>query len=143
MANSLDYMPNLNKIMCEGSTEFTHYYVSTGLCCPSRATILRGQYCHNTKILDNGDLYTFLGGGFNKWTIASYLGSYEIILCGKYLKGYGTLHVLEGWDHWHGMTHMAYFGPCFSNNGKLFKTPKTTYQTDYIQDKTLNKQWDN
>lgn len=159
-ANSLDYMPNLNKIMREGGTEFTHYYVSTGLCCPSRATILRGQYCHNTKIWDNGDLNndTFLSGGFNKWlnlsletsTIATLFkaGGYETKLCGKYLNGYEdkhASHVPEGWDHWHGMTYYAYFGPHFSDNGKLIKTSKTTYQTDYIRDKALefiNKQRD-
>ena len=151
-ANSLDYMPNLNKIMREGGTEFTHYYVSTGLCCPSRATILRGQYCHNTKIWDNGDLnnLTFLSGGFVKWmnlsletsTIATLFkaGGYETKLCGKYLNGYddkSASHVPEGWDHWYGMTKMAYFGPHFSHNGKLAKTSKTTYQTDYIRDRGL------
>ena len=145
-------MPYLNKILREGGTEFTHYYVSTGLCCPSRATILRGQYCHNTKIWDNGDLNndTFLSGGFKKWmnlsletsTIATLFnaGGYETKLCGKYLNGYEdkyASHVPEGWDHWHGMTDVAYFGPHFSDNGKLLKTPKTTYQTDYIRDQAL------
>ena len=159
-ANSLDYMPHLNKILREGGTEFTHYYVSTGLCCPSRATILRGQYCHNTKIWDNGVLNndTFLSGGFEKWmnlsletsTIATLFkaGGYETKLCGKYLNGYGdhyASHIPKGWDYWHGMTGMAYFGPHFSDNGKLVKTPKTTYQTDYIRDQALefiNNQWD-
>ena len=151
-ANSLDYMPHLNKIMREGGTEFTHYYVPTGLCCPSRATILRGQYCHNTKIWDNGDLNndTFLSGGFVKWmnlsleasTIATLFkaGGYETKLCGKYLNGYHDTfasHVPEGWDHWHGMTDVHYFGPHFSDNGKLIETPKTTYQTDYIRDQGL------
>jgi arylsulfatase A-like enzyme len=56
-ANSLDsqYMPRLNKLFRNEGMEFHNYYVSTGLCCPSRATILRGQYCHNTKIWDNGE----------------------------------------------------------------------------------------
>ena len=159
-ANSLDYMPYLNKILRQGGTEFTHYYVSTALCCPSRATILRGQYCHNTKIWDNGDLNnsTFLSGGFKKWmnlslessTIATLFkaGGYETKLCGKYLNGYddpSASHVPEGWDHWHGLTKVAYFGPHFSDNGKLLITPKTTYQTDYIRDQALefiNKQRD-
>jgi len=151
-ANSLDYMPHLSKIMREGGTEFTHYYVSTGLCCPSRSTILRGQYCHNTKVWDNGDLNneTFLSGGFEKWqqldleksTIGTLFkaGGYETKLCGKYLNGYSdsrASHVPPGWDHWHGMTDTAYFGPHFSVQGKLVITPKTTYQTDYISDVAL------
>ena len=152
-ANSLDYMPRLNKLMREGGTEFTHYYVSTGLCCPSRSTILRGQYCHNTKIWDNGDLNnrTFLSGGFKKWqqldleksTIGTLFkaGGYETKLCGKYLNGYDdgqASHVPPGWDHWHGMTDTAYFGPHFSVQGKLLKTPKTTYQTDYISNQAVS-----
>lgn len=67
-AHSLDYMPKLNKLLREEGTEFLNYFVPTGLCCPSRATIIRGQYCHNTKIWDNGDLNnaTYLSGGLKK-----------------------------------------------------------------------------
>jgi len=130
-ANSLDYMPRLNKIFREGGTEFTEFYVSTGLCCPSRATIFRGQYCHNTEIWDNGDLNndTFLSGGFEKWvqldleksTIATLLkaGGYETMFCGKYLNGYSDTyvkHVPVGWDHWLGMTRTSFFRPHFSVN---------------------------
>ena len=152
-ANSLDYMPKLNKLLRNEGMEFVNYFVPTGLCCPSRATIISGQFCHNTKIWDNGDLnnQTHLSGGFKKavseglekHTIATQLkaAGYETFLIGKYLNGYSdsqASHIPEGWDHWYGMTDTAYFGPHFSAGGKLLKTTKDTYQTDYIGAQALS-----
>ena len=152
-ANSLDYMPKLNKIMRQEGMEFLNYFVTTALCCPSRSTILRGQYCHNTGIWDNGDLNndTFMSGGFEKWiatnlekvTVGTIMqeAGFETFLVGKYLNGYEderASHVPKGWDHWHGMTKTAYFGPHFSDNGKLVKTPKEVYQTDYISNHSIH-----
>ena len=33
---------------------FSNFFVDDSLCCPSRASILRGQYVHNTGVLNNG-----------------------------------------------------------------------------------------
>lgn len=100
MANSLDYMPKLNKLLRHEGMEFANYFVPTGLCCPSRATIISGQFCHNTKIWDNGYLNnkTYMSGGFKKAmseglearTIATQLkaAGYETFLIGIYLNGY-------------------------------------------------------
>ena len=124
-AYSLNYMPRLGKLFREEGTEFANYFVPTGLCCPSRSTIIRGQFCHNTKIWDNGDLNnsTHLSGGFEKvvaegledTTIATLLhaAGYETFLIGKYLNGYedaNASHVPQGWDHWYGMTDTAFYG---------------------------------
>ena len=148
-ANSLDYMPKLNTILRQGGMEFVNYFVTTALCCPSRSTIIKGQYCHNHGIWDNGDLNnkTFFSGGMKKAidsnlekeTVATLMkaAGYETFLIGKYLNGYGDSyadHVPPGWDHWHGMTSTAYYGPHFSIDGKLFKADKDTYQTDYISE---------
>ena len=146
-AQSLNYMPKLGKLMRQEGTEFSNYFVPTGLCCPSRSTIIRGQFCHNTKIWDNGDLNnsTYLSGGFRKWiaeglentTIATLLrdAGYQTFLIGKYLNGYEdneASHVPVGWDSWYGMTNTAYYGPHFSQQGKLLVTSNDTYQTDFI-----------
>ncbi len=44
--------PNIGKLASEGPT-FENAFVSDPLCCPSRATILRGQYAHNHRIVGN------------------------------------------------------------------------------------------
>lgn len=155
-ANSIDpsIMPRLNRLFREGGMEFPHYFVSTGLCCPSRSTILRGQYCHNTKIFDNGNLNnsTYRSGGWQKFvetgleaeTIATLLQSagYETAMIGKYMNGYDLnhknagLYKPPGWDHWMGLLKYAnFYGPIFSVDGKrILKTNKTVYQTDFIRD---------
>ena len=152
-ANSLDYMPKLNKLLRKEGMEFVNYFVTTALCCPSRSTIIKGQYCHNHGIWDNGDLNnkTFFSGGMKKVietnmekeTIGTLMkeAGYETFLIGKYLNGYNNglaNHVPPGWDHWHGMTSTAYFGPHFSIDGKLFKADKDVYQTDYISKNAMD-----
>ena len=152
-AKSLNYMPRLGKLMREEGTEFANFFVPTGLCCPSRATIIRGQYCHNTKIWDNGDLNndTYLSGGFTKvlaedlesTSIATLLqdAGYETFLVGKYLNGYVDQwadYVPVGWDHWLGMTDVVYYGPHFSEQGRLLVTSPDTYQTDFISNVSRN-----
>ena len=159
-ANSIhpSIMPKLNRLFREGGMEFPNYYVSTGLCCPSRATILRGQYCHNTKVFDNGDFNnsTYQSGGWSKFldtgleeeTIATLLQSagYETAMIGKYMNGYNLydekagLHKPPGWDHWMGLLKcFNFYGPIFSEDGKrILKTNNTVYQTDFIRDWALD-----
>ena len=159
-ANSIDpsVMPRLNRLFREGGMEFPHYYVPTGLCCPSRATILRGQYCHNTEIFDNGNLSnsTYQSGGWSKFvktaleeeTIATLMQSagYETALIGKYMNGYdlyhkkAPFHKPKGWDHWMGLLKcMKFYGPIFSDNGKrILRNNNTVYQTDFIRDWALD-----
>ena len=158
---SLEYMPRLNKLLREEGMEFLNCFVPTSLCCPSRATILRGQYCHNTKVYDNGGLSnsTYLSGGYEKFvaeglessTIASQLkeAGYETFLLGKYMNGYGShyTHVPDGWDHWYGMfkatdtgfdTSTMYYGASFSVDGQLLITSHDTYSTDFISNASLS-----
>src|ERR671919_3229315 len=47
LLGSLDFMPAVrNQIGAQGLT-FTNDFVPLSLCCPSRASILTGQYAHN------------------------------------------------------------------------------------------------
>jgi N-acetylglucosamine-6-sulfatase len=41
-------MPNLQSKVIDRGVAFDEAYVSTPLCCPSRATFFKGQYPHNT-----------------------------------------------------------------------------------------------
>src|SRR5215210_3520576 len=51
--NTLKHMPNIKSLLSDKGTTFDNAFVTNSLCCPSRATILRGQYTHNHQILSN------------------------------------------------------------------------------------------
>ncbi len=107
-------MPNLKSQMIDQGLFFSRFYLNIGLCCPSRAAILRGQYAHNTGIFGNappnGGFETFYNNGSTKEssTVATWLhnAGYKTVLMGKYLNGYpntaSATYVPPGWDEWYG-----------------------------------------
>lgn len=47
---SLDYMKSVqNELMAKG-TSFSNHFATVSQCCPSRASLFRGQHAHNTNI---------------------------------------------------------------------------------------------
>ncbi len=109
-AASVEFMPALKSLIADEGASFANYFVTFALCCPSRATVLRGQYTHNTQIFGN----TLPDGGFQKFrdtgaeesTAAVWLQSagYRTILIGKYLNGYPAgdfTYVPPGWSEWY------------------------------------------
>jgi hypothetical protein len=51
--DDLEAMPLVKQLLVDRGVTFANAYVNVPLCCPSRATILRGQYSHNTKVYGN------------------------------------------------------------------------------------------
>jgi N-acetylglucosamine-6-sulfatase len=47
------YMPKTRSLLRERGMGFRNAFVSHPLCAPSRATIMRGQYSHNTGVWSN------------------------------------------------------------------------------------------
>src|ERR1039457_6871380 len=43
----IEHMPRLNKLLVGQGISFENYFSTVSLCCPSRTSILRGQYAHN------------------------------------------------------------------------------------------------
>ncbi len=94
-------------------TSFANALVTTSSCCPSRASLFRGQYAHNTGLVSNlnedpgGGARFFRESGLEKRTLATLLQGegYETWFAGKYLNGYADAggwegEVPPGWDHW-------------------------------------------
>jgi N-acetylglucosamine-6-sulfatase len=48
------YMPKTSSLLGDKGMRFERAFVSLPVCCPSRATIMRGQYAHNTGVWGNG-----------------------------------------------------------------------------------------
>ncbi len=103
----LHSMPGVRRAITDHGLQFTHAMVSVSLCCPSRTTILRGQYAHNTKVLtnggSNGGFETAYRYGDERSTLATWLRrrGYDTALIGKYLNGFpntaGLHYVPPGW----------------------------------------------
>lgn len=104
---SMAFMPKTNQLLKDQGTNFTNGFVSNSLCCPSRASVLTGQYSHNNGVWSNGGTL----GGYSKLdhtnTLAIWLQSagYYTTHVGKYLNGYGNespqTEVPPGWDEWY------------------------------------------
>lgn len=110
MPDMLDAMPNLRALLVDQGMTFSDFLVPLPLCCPARATLLLGQYSHNSQILQNtppiGGFPLFYDLGLEENTIATALDAagYETGLIGKYLNLYpnadNPTHIPPGWDEW-------------------------------------------
>lgn len=105
---SIRVMQTVQSRLVARGTSFTRAYASRPLCCPSRATVLTGQYAHNSGLwnntLPNGSFYG-LRHQNNTLPVWLHRAGYHTALLGKYLNGYGTRdprQVPPGWDDWHG-----------------------------------------
>jgi len=52
-ADDFEYMPRTRQLLAEEGLAFDNAFVAHSLCCPSRASILRGQYTHNHQVWTN------------------------------------------------------------------------------------------
>src|SRR5215207_1480188 len=51
--DDLKYMSKTRDLLGAQGMQFANAFVTNPLCCPSRATIMRGQYAHNTGVWTN------------------------------------------------------------------------------------------
>jgi arylsulfatase A-like enzyme len=119
------HMPNVRRLQREGMT-FRQFLVSDSLCCSSRATILTGEFPHNTHVLGNtwpvGGYGAFRRGGARKRSVGISLqrAGYRTALLGKYLNGYRTDRggPDPGWNEWLASSNGYHgFGYHQSDNG--------------------------
>jgi arylsulfatase A-like enzyme len=148
--DTINHMPNLQELLVQQGISFTNFFVPLSLCCPSRVTILLGQYAHNHQVYTNdpptGGYLRFQGLRLENDTVATALQikGYQTVLIGKYLNGYGGPHVPPGWDEWYSPTYSVYyhlgFNYTLNENGELveYGNSEEDYFTDVLKGKSLD-----
>ena len=106
-AESMDLgLTQTKALVADQGVILPNFVTNTPVCGPSRAIMLRGQYAHNTKILENADSAKFYGWAYKnkklvsqatieRDTIATRLqaGGYRTGHFGKYLNGWGSSNI--------------------------------------------------
>ena len=74
-SESIAHMENLRSLITNRGMTLENAYVTQSLCCPSRASILRGQYPHNTSVTTNRaeDYAEFVSSGREASTFATWI----------------------------------------------------------------------
>ena len=143
-AASLKVMKGVKRKLGNRGATFKNAFAVYPLCCPSRATLLTGQYPHNHGVLNNGGP----DGGVNAFdesvTLATALeeAGYRTGYFGKYLNGYPALArddpenaIPPGWNRWFGMVDAGQYEWSINANGNLRKYGREPrdYQTDVLR----------
>jgi N-acetylglucosamine-6-sulfatase len=111
-------MPRTRAELADQGVELLNAFMTTPVCCPSRASTLSGSYAHRTGVYRNGGV----NGGADDFDDASTVGTwlqsagYRTGLIGKYLNGYPQLwpdnqtpYIPPGWTEWRGLRNVAYY----------------------------------
>ncbi len=150
LLGTLDFTPNINRLLRDGGISFTRAFVTNSVCCPSRATLLRGQYTHSHEVYTNsppnGSFLKFVASGKDSSTIATWLShaGYATSLLGKYLNGYpgrNPDYVPPGWSDWH-VAGNGYdeYNYRLNENGvtRQFGNAPADYLTDVLKSRALD-----
>jgi N-acetylglucosamine-6-sulfatase len=145
---SLRAMSRTRRLLARPGTTFENAFASLPLCCPSRATLLTGQYAHNHGVFGNkppdGGYQAFRG---RRRTLGVWLeaAGYQTAWIGKYLNGYGVdgdPSVPPGWTRWFsplGFDSLRMYNYSVSADGEVeeFGDDPADYQTDVLAREAL------
>ena len=143
-------MPGVEHELGDSGVRFRNAFVTTPLCAPSRASLLRGRYAHATNVHSNDTP----DGGVERFDDRITLGTvlqgagYRTGFYGKYLNGYETTHhpgaplVPPGWNEWHAFREPpSYYDFTLVRNGagfdhalQTFGAAPADYSTDVLRD---------
>jgi N-acetylglucosamine-6-sulfatase len=154
--HTVQHMPTVQNVLMKQGVNFENGYVTTPLCCPSRASILSGQYAHNHQVYTN----RMPLGGAEKFddskSFAIWLQEegYQTAYFGKYLNGYEDItpigYVPPGWEEWNAFlsnkvmedegNSQYYFNFSMSKNGLIVNYPesKNNFSADVITGQALS-----
>ena len=145
---SVRVMANMRTLLAGEGTTFENNFASFPLCCPSRSTLLTGQYAHNHTVMGNAPPQ----GGYVKLdhtnTLPVWLqrAGYRTVHIGKYLNGYGQRSPTEippGWTEWYGSVDPStyqYYNFTLNENGRTVRygADPASYQADVYTRKAVD-----
>jgi len=155
-SSELAGMPNVQSLLASQGTTFNRFYISFPLCCPSRATMLSGQYMHNHGVHGNnppnGGWSVFRPHESNDLADWMQNAGYYTVHIGKYLNFYASanpeLPVPPAWDQWYGKVSedALYYDYTMIEKTSPTATPHITfygdrpddYQTDVFSHRALD-----
>ena len=128
----MEYMQNTQGLIFDQGVTFARAYVTTPLCCPSRASIFTGMYAHNHGVHTNEDPLKFR-------TVMDDLheNGYYTGLVGKYLNSWTDAPRPE-FDYWvsfWGGTPKRYYDPRLMIDGERGK--REGYITYLLRDRVI------
>jgi len=106
-------MPVVSERLAGRGVAFPDMFVTNPLCCPSRASILTGNYSHTHLVYRQAPPFGRFEWFDDRSTLATWLhdAGYTTGLFGKYIDGYQhaavTGYVPPGWDRWVAFVHSA------------------------------------
>ncbi len=150
---TLEQVPGFQALFPDQGMTFPNMFVSESLCCPSRASIQRGQFVHNHQVVGN----KAPEGGFEKFhslheeesTVGTWLhaAGYRTGFMGKYLNGYpdtaDPTFEPPGWDEWASPAAGNAYGEynyTLNENGRLVRygSAPDDYLTDVLSRKATH-----
>ncbi len=94
-------MPRVQDLLVDRGMTFQNSFVVNAVCCPSRTSMLTGQYSHSSGVYSDKFPYGIEAFDPDE-TIATWLQAdgYDTALIGKYLNRYKARRIPPGWTHW-------------------------------------------
>lgn len=138
-------LPTLDGLARRGVV-FSRYFVTTPLCCPSRASILTGRYARNHGVLANNPPLGGVAAFDDRNTLATWVGAAGVRtgLVGRYLNGYASTDVPRGWDFWFALwqaneQYSNYYNYRVTDNGtrRFYGSREEMYSTRILGEQAL------
>lgn len=131
-AETLRTMPATLRWFKDGGTQFLRAFATTPVCCPSRASIMTGQYAHNHEVRTNELVDQFNEGE----TLHRYLQDqgYYTAMAGKYLNLWKAENDPAHFDRWALIEDdydRIYYDFVVNETGEV-TTNSEEYSTDYL-----------
>ena len=138
--HTVDILPRLRSLLHERGTEFTNMIAADPVCCPDRASFLRGQYVHNHGLTSAGRYRAWASAGNEDSTLATWMqaAGYRTALVGKYFAQYRSREAgptsPPGWDFWRAHWKGRYFDYSISDGTSLIQRGREPedYSTDVL-----------